>query len=213
MKQKKRKLTAAEQARTEAFARTCAALEAQGYRRRDLTIGTLQANLLAPVVMLPFLALAAWGYYALHPAGGFWALVEDLPLYFAALALFLVLIVVHELIHGLVWGLCAESGFSSIRFGVIWSALTPYCTCSAPLRRGQYALGAAMPTLLLGFGLAGAAMALGSFFLFAVAELMILGGGGDALILLRLLSFRPKGTDVVYLDHPTDCGLVAFEQA
>lgn len=65
----------------------------------------------------------------------------------------LMLTVVHELIHGITWGIFAEKHFQSINFGVIWKMLTLYCHCSVPLKKWQYVLGAAMPTLVLGAGL------------------------------------------------------------
>ena len=39
---------------------------------------------------------------------------------------------------------------------------------------------------------------------------MILGGGGDLAIVLKMLRFKPDDADVLYLDHPYECGLVAF---
>ena len=59
-------------------------------------------------------------------------------------------IVVHELIHGLTWAYFAKKGFKSIRFGVFWEMLTPYCHCSEPLTVRQYCIGALMPLVVLG---------------------------------------------------------------
>ncbi len=42
---------------------------------------------------------------------------------------------------------------------------------------------------------------------------MILGGGGDFRILLQLLRYRPASPVVLCLDHPYECGFVAFEKA
>ena len=121
------------------------------------------------------------------------------------------LAVVHEAIHGLVWGLCAERRFRAIEFGVIWEMVTPYCTCSDPLRRWQYVLGAAMPTVVLGFIPAVVAAFAHNPLLFALAIVMVLGGGGDALIIIKMLRHRtPAGSSTVYYDHPCECGLVAF---
>ena len=86
------------------------------------------------------------------------------------------------------------------------------CTCNAPLKRWQYVLGAAMPTLVLGIGLTAAAAVLHQNALFLLAEIMILGGGGDCLIILHMLRYRPAAPDVLCLDHPYECGFVAFEK-
>ena len=67
-----------------------------------------------------------------------------------------------------------------------------------------------MPTLVLGILPVLAAYATGSLFLLVVGLLMILGGGGDLTIALKMLRFKPDGGEVLYLDHPYECGLVAF---
>ena len=210
MSRRERKLTPAEQKRKAAFEAVCAEMARAGYTRKNFLIGIVQANTLSVLVMLPFLALAAWLYSPCIAAGGDFFLGGQFLLLFAAL---LVLLVVHECIHGLTWGFFAPSHFASISFGVIWKALTPYCTCNAPLRRWQYVLGAAMLTLVLGAGLTAAAALLHQNWLFLLAEIMILGGGGDFLILLHMLRYRPASGEVLCLDHPYECGFVAFEKA
>ena len=210
MSHRERKLTPAEQKRKAAFEALCAHMARAGYRQKDFVIGILQANTLSFLITLPFLALAAWIYSPFIAAGGsFFPGAQFFLLFLAIVGL----LVVHECIHGLTWGLFAPRHFASISFGVIWKALTPYCTCSAPLRRWQYALGIAMPTLVLGAGLTIAAAALHQNWLFLLAEIMILGGGGDFLILLHMFRYRPASGEVLCLDHPYECGFVAFEKA
>ena len=51
------------------------------------------------------------------------------------LIVFMILIVVHELIHGFTWGMFAQSKLKAISFGFIWQYLTPYCTCKEPLKK------------------------------------------------------------------------------
>ena len=60
MAKNERKLTPAEQKRKEQFALVCEEMERQGYRKTDLTIGVVKANLLALIVMLPFAVLSGW---------------------------------------------------------------------------------------------------------------------------------------------------------
>ena len=207
MPQRERRLTPAEQRRKAAFDALCAEMSRAGYVQKTFLIGIVQANTLSVLVMLPFLALAAWAYAPFIAGGG-----SFFPrVYFLLLAAILVLFVAHECIHGLTWGIFAPGHFASISFGVIWRALTPYCTCNAPLRRWQYALGAAMPTVVLGAGLTAAAALFHQNWLFLLAEIMILGGGGDMLILLKLLRCRPAAPGALCLDHPYECGFVTFE--
>ena len=209
MAKKERKLSQKELERKARFDAVCEEMAQKGYRKQDLTVGVAAANVGALVVMLPFLALAAWAYYRVNSGviSAFSPFV--LP---AACLLFLLLIVVHEAVHGITWGIFARNHFRSIDFGVIWQALTPYCTCADPLKKGQYVLGSVMPTLLLGFVPAAVSVAMGSPLLFAVSELMILGGGGDFLIIGKILLHRTGGADAVYYDHPYECGVVVFEK-
>ena len=41
---------------------------------------------------------------------------------------------------------------------------------------------------------------------------MILAGGGDLTILLKLLRYKSKKEEILYMDHPYECGLVVFER-
>ena len=202
-----RKLSRREQARLEDFQRLSGQMRQQGYRRVDLVVDVVQANVMAVVVMLPFLVAAAVLFFALNPVGEVYIPLSGMALWLLA---FLVLVVLHEAIHGLTWGLMAPHGFKAIAFGVIWQMLTPYCTCNDGLKRWQYLLGGLMPTLILGFGLAGLATAQGSLWLFSLAEVMILGGGGDFLVVFKMLR-HPQKDGAVYYDLPYECVLVVFE--
>lgn len=205
-RKEERKLTAAEQRRKERFDELKAKMEADGYTAQDLTISALRANIMAVFVMLPFLVLfIVWYRVINYDAGEHGSVISVLVFWIAVI----VLIVVHELIHGLVWGSCAKNGFKAIEFGVIWSVLTPYCTCSEPLKRWQYIIGAIMPTVVLGFVPGIVAVYTGSATLHYISLMLILGGGGDFYIIWKMLRFNSKN-ETIYCDHPTECGLVAF---
>lgn len=211
MAKNERKLTPAEQKRKEQFALVCEEMERQGYRKTDLTIGVVKANLLALIVMLPFAVLS--GAVVLSRVS-FLSMAELMsPFDFLLfLLVMLLLTAVHEGIHALTCAMFAKDHWKSIRFGVIWKALTPYCTCLRPAKRGQYILGAAMPTLVLGIGLTAAAALTGVYWVFILALAMIFGGGGDFTIILKILLHRQCGKEAVYYDHPYECGVVVFEK-
>lgn len=90
--------------------------------------------------------------------------------------------------------------------------MTPYCTCSQPLRRGQIILGFAMPALILGFGLAAVSINLNSFFLFLLSEVNVLMGSGDFFAILKMLLYHSNGQDTLYCVHPYKLGMVVFEK-
>lgn len=202
-----RKLTPAELKRKEMFEATEAAYASDGYREERLTLSITAANAFAVAIALPIDIVLGIGFFVFHPSGQFEFGTGSL---LAVLAAFIVLIVVHELIHGLVWGLFAKGGRKSVSFGFIARYLTPYCSCSEPLPRHAYIIGALAPTVVLGLLPVLASYALGSLPLFLVGALMIIGGGGDMAIALKLLRFNPDGENVLLIDHPYEIGLVAF---
>jgi len=78
------------------------------------------------------------------------------------------------------------------------------------LKKGQYIFGAVMPTVILGVLPGIVSIFTGSYSLLILSALMILGGGGDLAIILKLLMFRTDGEDRLYMDHPYKAGLVVF---
>ncbi|MEG1434821.1 MAG: DUF3267 domain-containing protein [Gordonibacter sp.] len=202
-----RKLTKAERERKAAYEALEENLGKQGYRKHDLTIGVVQANLYAIGLALPVVAVLVVVFFALHPAD---SVSFDFGSIFAVLATFVMLIVVHEAIHGLVWGAFAKGHRRAVSFGFMVQYLTPYCTCNEPLPKYAYVIGALAPTVLLGLLPAAVGIATGSGIWLGVGLLLIVGGGGDLAIVIKLLRFKPKGNDVLYLDHPYECGIVAF---
>lgn len=208
-KENRRRLTHAEQKRKAAFEAREGELAAQGYAKHDLTIGLAYANVMAFVLGVPLIVVLEIAYFRRNETLSL-AIQSGDAVWF--LALFAVLIVVHELIHGITWAVFAKAHWRAISFGFIAKYLTPYCTCGEPLKRYQYVIGALMPTILLGVVPCLAAVYNGSMFLFLLGAVMILGGGGDLTIVLKLLQHRTKAADVVYIDHPYQAGVVAFER-
>lgn len=219
-----RELTTAELRRKTAFEDAAAKLEAAGYVRRDLTIGIVKANILAIAYTLPVIIVFGIAFFLAQPGGqvsfslgassdadSLAAILSPLVSLVAFFIAFAILAVVHELIHGLFWGIFAPSHFKAVEFGFIKKYLTPYCTCSEALSKMQYLIGALMPTIVLGIIPCLVAIATGSLPLFIMGALMTLSGGGDVAIVVGLL--RHRAPSAIYMDHPYECGLVAFEPA
>lgn len=207
-----RKLTKAEEKRADRFEEEAQRLKAEGYEETQCTVDILKANLLAVVVMIPFVLLIAIPYLMLHGVGK----ITSLSSYLLSLALFIFIIMaefaLHEGIHGLTWGLLNKEGFSAIEFGFIREYATPYCYCGTTLGKGQYIIGSVMPTLVLGFLQGLLAILTGNFLILALAVVMMFGGGGDFLITGKLLAYRQKKQILLVQDHPTELGFVAFEK-
>ena len=122
--EKEKKLTEAEQKRAEQFARISEEMTQQGYTRHDLTIGIGKANLFAVLLLIPLAVIGYGLYFLVHRSLDF-----SSSHFLLMLVAFLVLIVVHELIHGVCWSIFTPHHFRDVEFGVMRSSLTPYCTC------------------------------------------------------------------------------------
>ena len=201
-----RKLTKDEIERKKRFEELSAELTGKGYKIKNLTITPGMANVLGTAI----------GFGAASPFFLIYLLTgsdhnndNSFAVFIVFFVLFLVSIVVHELLHGTGWGLFAENHFKSIAFGVVWSALMPYCTCKVALKKGQYIVGLLLPCIVLGIIPSVIACIIGNFMLLCYGGFMTICAGGDLLVFVLILKAKLKG-DVLLLDHPTDVGLVAF---
>ena len=207
-REQNRKLTEAEQKRLARFNQHCTELEAQGYRKTELTVGIVKANVVTIAVSIPLIA-AALALFLLVNHSPIDPHAAASPLVFIAV---LALIVVHELIHGFTWSFFAPHRFADIEFGFMKEYLTPYCTCTAPLPREGYIVGSLAPLVTLGIIPTAVAIATGSFTLLVVGLFMILGAGGDVMIVLMLLRHKSSASEQLICDHPTQAGSVLFER-
>lgn len=194
----------------EAFKKLEEEMLQNGYEKKDLTTTALKANTLgclygAILALIVFLIGFAFGARLEGDGENPWNML--------LVVLFAVLIVVHELIHGITWGLFAKGGFKkNIEFGFIVQYMTPYCTCKAALKKWAYVIGSLMPCIVLGIGVCVLAFFLHHGPTFILGALMIVSAGGDLLVTQMILMHKTKAKEVLYLDHPTDIGLVTFEK-
>ena len=212
MKEEKyRKLSAKEQRRLNVFEETCEKLSQKGYKKTDLTISIVKANLFVFLLAIPVVAIGVFLFAWKNPI----SLLTPTPhgsLLFVVL--FIVLIVVHEFIHGLTWSLYAEHHFKDIEFGFMKEYLTPYCTCTTPLLKSHYIMGALMPCVVLGILPTAIGILLGSHLLFWIGIVMILAAGGDIMIVRKVLAYKSQSgaEEILIYDHPTQAGSVIFER-
>ena len=209
-----RKLSPAENARKAKFEIQKNILLDKGFVVKDLTIGLVYANIMAFVLAIPIIVCFAIVYILcnIDQFAGFGILL-DINVFWRLIVFligFFILIIIHEMIHGITWSLFTEKGWKSISFGFITKYMTAYCTCDEPLQKNQYIIGGLMPTIILGIIPAAIAIFNGSVTLFAIGAIMTLAGGGDLTIIMKLIMFKTRGKEVVYMDHPYQAGLVAF---
>lgn len=117
-------------------------------------------------------------------------------------------IVIHELLHGFVWALFSKRGFRSIRFGVKWIYLTPYCHCSEPLRVWQYTAGALAPVIFMGLIPAIWALISGNTLLMFFGIFYTWTAAGDILAIWIVRKFHRN--QLIY-DHPEELGFIVAQ--
>lgn len=209
--EKDRKLTAAEERRLTIFESKKKTLKKRGYKETELTIGIVKANIIALIMAVPVSVVAIALFFLLNRS--FYVdtehIVRDNIIFFVSIFL---LIVVHELVHGITWAVMSPNHFKDIEFGFMLEYLTPYCTCKEPLRKGPYIMGALMPLIVLGIIPLIVGIATGSFFLLAVGIVMTVTAAGDMMIVYNILKYKTDSKDVLIVDHPTQGGSVVFER-
>ncbi len=114
-------------------------------------------------------------------------------------------ILAHELLHGAGWIFFTKKGIQSIRLGIKWSALTPYCHCKEPLKVKQYVIGAILPLMLLGIIPSLGGIITGKGPLFSFGLVFTWASGGDMIILYYL---KKLNRNTLISDHPNKMGFI-----
>ena len=191
----------------------------ENYQEEKLTIDLMKANIYALVILVPIVLLYGLPFYILWHQENF---IPDLITTIKSTSLagvfgyiggmfFIMLlgVVLHELIHGVTWAVFAEKGFRSIRFGVLWKALAPYCHCSEPMKVKHYFLGAIMPAILLGFIPALYAILTNNLSILIFGGFFTMAAIGDFMIIWLL---RKEDPDALVLDHPSEAGCFIYRK-
>ena len=129
MGKKDRKLTKAEEKRKKIYEEEKQKLIEVGYAEKDLTIGVVYANVMAFVLGLPIIIVLGIFFFKYNLSNSEMSFTFTIKESVIFLITLLVLIVVHELIHGAFWAIFAKNHLKSIEFGFMAQYLTPYCCC------------------------------------------------------------------------------------
>lgn len=184
------------------------------YQTERKTVNIYWANVFAVLIILPILFLFGLPYVLIWDEQILSNLKDgmDNAATIDVLWVFILIIggiVVHELIHGLVWARFASKGFKSIKFGVLWKMITPYCHCKEPLKIRHYILGALMPAFILGFLPAFVAIILGNSGMLLFGMFFTMVGAGDFLIVFKL---RKEDPENYVQDHPSEAGCYVYRK-
>ena len=96
----------------------------------------------------------------------------------------------------------------------MWSSLTPYCLRAKSHWEFGHIFGeGSCPFLILGVGVSFFALMWGNILCLWLGLLNLLAAGGDTTILYELLKcHKENGGDLLIVDHPNQCGFVAFRK-
>ncbi len=181
------------------------------YSQQEHTISALEGNIKAigfalPIILLfgiPFLLI--WG----SPSKELQEILHSDALQIGVnLAIFIIGIVVHELIHGIIWAIYTKNGIKSIKFGILKPSMTPYCHCKEMLWANQYRIGVIMPAIITGFLQSIIAIIIGNPYLLIIGIIFTIAAAGDFLVMWML---RKEHHSLVS-DHPSKIGFIVYKE-
>jgi hypothetical protein len=176
---------------------------------RDLSMDPGRAGVVSTPVSLAMLAVVLLPHQLLHQENALKALFMATG-GFGLAALLIGAIVIHEAIHGLTWMLAGRLRPGDIAYGVMWKALMPFAHPKRPITARAYAIGGAMPGVVLGllpsiFGLVTGRGAWSGF-----GAILLAAAAGDALVLWSLRGVPPA---TLVRDHPSRVGCETVDDA
>ncbi len=188
----------------------------ENYKKEKLTIDIVWANVFSFILIIPTLLFLGVPYYFIwgHEVN-IKELLENIGLqgitvkFLIFFFIFIFGIIIHELIHGITWARYTEKGFKSIKFGVMWKMLTPYCHCKEPLNVKQYIIGAIMPAIILGILPSIIAIITGHLGLIIFGIFFTISAAGD-LLMINLI--RKENMNDLVQDHSSEVGCYIYRK-
>ena len=174
-----------------------------GTSSREVTFDGPRLTFLLLAMIIPFYIIGEWMFHLLwvnHTP----VISLVIPMWIKAVSIVLA-IVVHELIHGIIFALYAPKGFRSVTFGFNTKIGAFYCHCKEPIRVRHYRRAGIAPLIILGLIplIIGFITGIGWFKTFGL--LLTIGGFGDLLVYIKLLRFNKNR---LILDHPDKLGFI-----
>jgi hypothetical protein len=184
----------------------------KNYKKENLTIDIVWANLFGFLMLTPVVFVYGIPFYFIwhhqYPVDRIGAYMDNIWVnMLPAVPVILAGIIMKELIHGITWSFYTKHGSTSIRYGVRWKMLTPYCHCKEPLKVKHYVLGAIMPGLLVGVLPAIFALIKGNLPLLIFAIFFTVAAAGDFLMVHLL---RKEDRESWVQDHPSEMGCYLY---
>lgn len=143
------------------------------------------------ILLIPYVLV--WGIGELN--GGF---------LLSVIAIYIVLIVLHELLHLFGYVFIGKAKLNEVKLGVFWKHLMPYAHCKVPLKINHYRIAVMMP-VILAIGPLIYGYASGNGLYFTIGILMSISSFGDFIILWNLINYQK---DAYIQDHSSEIGCI-----
>ena len=176
-------------------------METESLNKKDLTISFWRANFIAIISVLPILIILYFLFTFIweNPVISF-----NYPYWI----FYLIGVVIHEIIHGFFAMKLSKQRIKSIKFGIYWKFLTPYCHCKEPLTIRDYRIVLLSPLIILGIIPTIVGFIIGHNGIYGFGLLFILAAGGDLAIYWKL---RNENKNSLVLDSPDKIGCIIYE--
>jgi hypothetical protein len=174
-----------------------------GTSPQEVTFDGPRLTLILLAMIIPFYIVGDWLFHII------WA--HRTPVIFPAIPMWMKVvsivlsIVVHELIHGIIFAHYAPNGFRSVTFGFNTKMGAFYCHCNEPIRVKHYRRAGIAPLIMLGLIPLAIGFITGVSWFKTFGLLLTIGGFGDLLVCVKLLKFNKNR---FILDHPDKLGFM-----
>ncbi len=127
---------------------------------------------------------------------------------FLIIFIFIISIILHELLHAIVYLVLDNWQFKNLSFGFSKNTFSPYCHYSNKVKLWKYKLALTLPGVALGIIPIILSFVMGNFYLLIYGIIFTLGAFGDFYVLWKLRGFNSNN---YVIDHPNMMGCIIHE--
>ena len=166
----------------------------------QVRISIIRMNIIGVLLTAATLAAAVFGFRLI------WGPTDTPSALF--IPYLIILVVLHELSHGLGWILCGIP-IRTIKFGIMWHLLAPYAHCRIPMSMRVYRFALLLPAFTTGIFPLVIGLWTQDFDLTLASTLLVGGAAGDISMLFAGIAFH-RHTRV--MDHPAEPAFVVLDK-
>ncbi len=187
---------------------------------KECTLENDKIYKIAFIWVIPFILLLSFSYIffnggKFHEINNYYDSIEKLNFiskiykgFILPFIIFNIGILLHEVIHALLFTLFNDLGISSVKIGFKKKELLPYTYCSGKIKLNNYRITLIAPAIILGLIPLIIAIFLSNSIIWFYSFLFLIAGTGD--IVLFIHSLKTSGNQII-VDHPTKLGFKNYE--